>query len=415
MLAEHMRDIPMGGFPIAAEPVLMPIAEYRELLAATKRLVELSHTTVLHLAPDHAGRMAAIKVDPAEHGRPHPDEAFELRHTTDVVRADVVIGGQGPQFLELNVSAGIGGMVQFEQQRRAWQSLRSSAGLMPLAGEDLFGLFAGHIKRTCAELEIACGAVLVGTLADAGKRGRVNELQVQLLHEHGVPARFAQLHHLLDQIGPADALGVVQFCENEAVQLGWDMTPLLTATKAGMNTVPSQTARLVDSKKVLAWLSEGLPWMSESDRELVRRFVPWSRVLGDRTVRWRGRGYELPRLLLTNREHFVLKGAAGLSSQEVYFGANTDERQWNELVQAGVESEYYVAQELVTPIRRPLRVLLDESGRTEEVLANPVVSPFCVGGVPTGCLVRFDTATAPGSVTVKSGAMLGCLLGAADR
>ncbi|MEV4661057.1 hypothetical protein AB0J85_03825 [Micromonospora echinofusca] len=415
ILAEHMRDIPMGGFPIAAEPVVVPLDAYRELLAATRRLVELSHQTVLRLAPDLAGRMAALRVDPAEYQRANPDEAFELRHTGDVVRADVVIGEDGPRFVELNVGAGIGGMVQFEQQRRAWHRVRSAAGLPPLAGEDIFALFAELLRRTCAELRLPAGALLIGTLEDPGKRGRVNDMQVQLLGEHGLPARFARLPHLLDEIRPTDLLGVVQFCEDEAGQLGWDVTPLLTAIKGGMHAVPSQTSRLVDSKKVLAWLSEGLPWMSEQDRELVRRFVPWSRVLGERRVHWRGRAYELPRLLVERQEHFVLKGAAGLSSLEVFFGATTEPERWAELVRTGTESEYYVAQELVTPVRRPVRVMLDESGRTDEVLANPVISPFCVGGVPTGCLMRFDTATGPGAVTVKSGAMLGCLLGAADR
>ncbi|GIF03133.1 hypothetical protein [Actinoplanes siamensis] len=415
ILAGHLADIPMGRFPTAAEPMVLPSKAYRALLAATRRLTELSCEVVRRLAPDQAGRMAALRVDPSEYRRTSPDEEFELRHAGDVVRADVVIGADGPRFIELNVGAGIGGVVQFEQQRRAWRSVRLEAGLPPLDGEDLFGLLAKLIKRYCAELSLPVGALLIGTMHDPGMGGAVNDTQIRLLGEHGVPARFAELPGLLDEIRPGDRLGIIQFCEDEAAQLGWDVTPMLTAIKDGLRTAPSESTRLVDSKKVLAWMSEGLPWMSREDRDLVQRFVPWSRVLGDRLVSWRGDAYELPRLLVEQREHFVLKGAAGLSSREVFFGASTEPEEWAQLVEAAVGSEYYVAQELVTPVRRPVPVMLDESGRTDIVIANPVISPFCVGGVPTGCLMRFDTATGPGAVTVKSGAMLGCLLGDTTR
>lgn len=416
ILMHDMREISMGGFPIAAEPIVVPLGSYGGLLDVTRRLLELQHTAVVNLAPDQNGRMAALKADPASFPRFTPDEAFEMRHSADVARADVMIGEGGPQFIEFNVGAGISGMVQFELQRRIWQRIRSEAGELALTGVDLFAQFAGVIARTCAELGIAPSALLIGTLDDPGKTRRHFDVQIELLRGHGIPARFAELRHLLEQAGPTEKfenlLGVIQFSENEANALGWDMSPLLSAMEADLTAVPSQSARLVDSKKVLALLSEGLPWMSVEDRDLVRRFVPWSRVLGDRRVEWRGQMYELPRLLIERQELFVLKGAAGLSAQEVFFGANTSAQEWEQLVRAAAESEYYAAQEIVTAIRHPVQVMLDESGRMDTILANSVISPFCVGGVAAGCHVRFDSATRLGPVSRSSGAMLGCLLGA---
>lgn len=67
-----------------------------------------------------------------------------------------------------------------------------------------------------------------------------------------------------------------------------------TLKLAGLTAIPSQSARLVDSKKMLARLSEGLPWMSDAGRALVSRFVPWTRIVRDRIVHWRGRTFGAP-------------------------------------------------------------------------------------------------------------------------
>ena len=57
----------------------------------------------------------------------------------------------------------------------------------------------------------------------------------------------------------------------------------------------------------------------------------------------------------------------------------------------------------------PVDVLF-ESGEIVRVAANSVVSPFCVGGAPVGCLARFAPAGPPGLVRVADGAVLTCML-----
>jgi hypothetical protein len=414
ILRHDLRGLSMGGFPLAAEPIVVPRTSYRGLLAATERLLRLHHTAVAELAPDQQGRMAALRADPADFPRFTSDDAFEMRHAADVARADVLISASGPQFIEFNVGAGVSGMVPFEVLRRAWLRIRAECGRPALTGGDLFARLAAWVARTCGDLRIAPSALLIGTLDDPGKTPRHFDVQSELLGGHGVPARFVELRDLLTA-GPAgvrEGLGVVQFSEYEARARGWDLSPLVSAMAAGLTTVPSQSARLLDSKKTLALLSEGLPWMTEADRDLVRRLVPWTRIAGDRLVRWRGEWHGLPRLLIDRQRQFVLKGAAGLSAQEVFIGATTSRERWHQIVREAIETQYYVAQEAVAPIRHPVPVMLDESGRTETILATSVVSPFCVGGVAVGCHVRFDHATKPAPLSRSSGAMLGCLLGA---
>jgi hypothetical protein len=173
--------------------------------------------------------------------------------------------------------------------------------------------------------------------------------------------------------------------------------------------IPSQTSWLLHSKRTLARLSEGLPWMSAGDSELVRRYVPWSRVIGDRRVYWRGETHELPRLLTEHRESFVLKGATGCSGKEVVFGARTAQADWARTVQDAVRTGYPIAQEVVASDPYPVDVMVAPS-EIVRVAANSVISPFCLGGRPAGCLARFDAAEEPGLVRCADGAVLTCLL-----
>ncbi|WP_320068926.1 hypothetical protein [Micromonospora sp. RTGN7] len=412
-IVTEMRGVSMGGYPVAVEPVVVPPESYRELLKATVQLLDLQRRAVTYLAPDAAGRMAALGLDPRLHPRDIEDDAFELRYCAEMGRADVLIAEDGPRFLEFNVGASFGGMVQFDVHRRAWQRLSAEAGGPKLSSPDPFALYARLIGRICAELGIDPAALLVGSIEDPSVSDRFFEIQVERLREHGVPTRFVRLDQLLDALGPpatlAGLLGLVHVCENEAQASGWSLSALVTALRSGLRMFPSQTTRLVDSKKVLALLSEGLPWMSAEEHALVERFVPWSRVMGDRWVWWRGKRFELPRLVIERQELFILKGASGFSSEEVHFGTRTAPDRWVELVDSAVTSEYYVVQEIVPVVRHPVRVMLDESGETEVVSANSVLSPFSIGGEATGCLVRFDRATEPGAITVRSGARLACL------
>lgn len=415
IITTRLAGISYGRLPIAIEPIVVPLSAYRELLDATSQLLRLHHQAVVHLGPDRSSRMAAIKADPADFPRFTSNEPFEFHHAADMARADVIIGTDGPQFIELNVGGGANGMIQFELLRRIWKEVRLQTGEPALTGTDPFAALAHLIQRSREELGTKARALLIGSLDDPGLSSIYFDTQVRLLAEHGVSAQFVPLSQIHDQIpedgSPEGSLGVVQFHEREANSLGWDVSPLSTAMHRGLVGIPSQTARLLDSKKILALLSEGLPWMSREDHALVARFVPWSRVVSDRRVKWRGKTHGLARLLTDRQESFVLKGSAGLSSQEVLFGAAESPRAWADLVDAAIASEYYIVQEVVTAVRHPVQVMFDNDGPTETVSANPVISPFCVGGTTTGCLFRFDHQECLGPVSRSSGALIGCLLG----
>lgn len=415
MMARQLPSISVGGFPVAGQPLVMPRRDYDALLNATARLLQLQREAVAQLAPNSRGRLAALKGDPGAFPRFVADEAFELRHAIDMARADVVLSPAGPKFIEFNVGGGFAGMVQFEVLRRIWRTAAADHHDHPLVGQDPYHPFANLIARTCAEYDAPPAAVFLSSFDDSGRTVEELDSQLRFLRGHGVPAEYADVR----SVDPADLLsrsprpvGVVQLSEREALDNGWDLTALLELVSAGMIAIPSQSARLVDSKKAMALLSEGLPWMSEPDRDLVRRYLPWTRVVREQRVDWSGRTWDLPRLLAAEQHRFVLKGSAGLSGREVFFGAGCSSAEWHRLIATAVDTEYYIVQEVVDSLRLPVRVLHDASGTHDYRTVKMVVSPFCLGGVPVGCHARMDPAEGIGLVTRGTGAFPGCLLGA---
>lgn len=408
---------PLPPYPVPLQPLLLPLPAFRELLRAATDLLALVRKAVLRGAPDRAGRIEALGIDRADCPLFLPDEDpgedFELRHCADMARADVVIGAGGPKFVEFNVSGAFGGMQDCSAHQQAWRRIAALAGRPSFLGVDPWARLATLVERTCAELGLPPGIAVVDDLGDGNllRTGRSMQMWLDGLRAHGVAATHLDLAGLLDGIGqpPRQPLGLAGFDLDDLRAAGHDIGPARQALDAGFRMIPSQTSWLLHSKKVLAWLSEGLSWMDAADRAVVDRYVPWSRVVGDRPVWWRGRRYELPRLLVERRESFVLKGATGCSAQEVTFGSWTEPPEWERRVADGVRTGYPIAQEVVESAPYPVDILL-ESGDIMRVMANAVVSPFCLGGAGAGCTARFDWAERPGIVLCANGAVQTCLL-----
>lgn len=415
IMHNELRGLGPPAFPVPLQPLVVPPESFRELLSATAGLVALLRKAVARAAADRDGRIAALGIDRADCPFFVPDEDFELRHCADMARADVVIGTDGPKFVEINVSGAVGGMADTHAYHQGWRRIAERAGRRPFAAVEIWPRLAALVKRTCAELGTAPSAVIVDHLSDVDptNKPRTVRLQAEGLSAHGVRARHLDPAGLLAGIGlPGplrEPLGLAEFDLADARASGCDLSPVRAALDAGFLAIPSQTSWLLHSKKTLAWLSEGQPWMSRGERELADRYLPWTRTVGDRPVWWRGRRYDLPRLLTEHRESFVLKGATGCSGQEVVFGAQTEPGDWTRQVEQAVRTGYPVAQEVVVSDTTPVDVLL-ESGEIVRVAANSVVSPFCIGGAPAGCQARFAPAGPPGLVRVADGAVLTCLL-----
>ncbi|MBP2326410.1 hypothetical protein JOF56_006795 [Kibdelosporangium banguiense] len=415
IMRDELRELPLPPHPISLQPFVIPRTSYRELLQAAGDLLGLIRRSMLHSGTDRASRIAALGIDPADCPIWTDDEEWELRHCADLARADVVLGVDGPKFVEFNVSGAFGGMLHFQLYQRAWQRVAERAGQPAFVSAGAFARFAGLIERTCAELGVPPSIALVGTPREWGPRTPPRHFlhQADLLRQHGIEAVHLDFEELLDGIGaPGDLrypLGVAQFTVRDANDLGYDISPAQIAQTRGFRLIPSASAWLLHTKKHLALLSEGQPWMTAQDHDLAARYLPWSRIVGDRKVRWRDGHYELTELLLDQRENFVLKGATGCSGAEVVFGGRSTPQEWAALVEEAARGGYHIVQEVVPAQPMPVDVM-EESGEVNRIVANPVISPFVIDGTAVGCFGRFVADQRPGIISALSQARLTCLL-----
>lgn len=415
IMCDELRDLPFPPHPIALQPFLLPRPAYRELLDAAVELLALIRRSAEHSGTGRATRLAALALDPADRPYWTDDEDWELRHCADLARPDVVLSQDGPRFIEFNVSGAFGGMVHFQLYQRAWQRIRERAGRPTFIAVDACARLAQVIENTCRELGEPPSVVLVGTPREWGPHTpRRYFLQVaDLLRQHGVDAIHLDFEDLVDGIDVPGRdhyrLGLAQFTVHDAKELGYDISPARKAQTHGFRLIPSASSWLLYTKRQLALLSEGQPWMTAADRELAARYLPWSRIVGDRTVLWHDAEHHLPTLLVSHRERFVLKGSTGCAGAEVHFGGRTDPADWIALVERAAATGYYIAQEVVKAVPMPVDVL-EASGEIRRVVANAVISPFVVGGVGAGCFGRFVEDHKPGVISALSQARLTCLL-----
>ncbi len=106
-------------------------------------------------------------------------------------------------------------------------------------------------------------------------------------------------------------------------------------------------------------------------------------------VVYAGRQADLARLLAENKDSFVIKGATGNSSREIWIGRRLDSRQWQEAVELAFTSGNCIVQEYVESVPFLVRLWDVKNGQECERAVAGVLSPFLVDGTSAGCQLRF--------------------------
>lgn len=104
--------------------------------------------------------------------------------------------------------------------------------------------------------------------------------------------------------------------------------------------------RVLNDRRTLALVSEHAESdrFSEAEREVVRRHLPWTRVVGDHEVSYEGRRGRLPDVLDEERPAMVLKRSASLGGEKVLMGATTEPDVWSRRVAEAVAEGTWIAQ-----------------------------------------------------------------------
>lgn len=408
--AYEMRDYGWPARPVLpAAPIVLPRASRAELFRATAALLDLVRRTALETAPDTAGRLAAYDMPKSEHQLFVDDLFVEERYADCVARPDVVIGPDGPKFLEFNVSGALGGPIEVHGWLRMWnQCYADDAGRLPYVPDDPFAVRAAMFRELSDELGVAPRVAVVGSALDQGvAETRYFDVEADAFNQLGIAARFfdpADLHLAWDC--PPHLrfpLGLRNFTIPDWVDLGVDTAPVRAALDNGCLLVGTQTSTFLASKVTLGLLSEGRPWMSAAEHALVERYVPWTRVLGDRRSTWQGREVDLLRFAVDNRELLVLKAGLGMSGKEVIIGAEAEQGEWERAVTEAATLGTSVVQEFVVSQSCRLSVVAADADEPHVAEIAPVLGPLLFGGRPAGVFARFYTDGRAGIVSIGTG------------
>lgn len=393
-LSRAMDDIAFPMCPASVRPVVLPRQSYSDMFTAAASLLRLLRRALLESAPTAAGRIAALGADE----RMYPlfmEGAVEEDFATCIARPDVMVDATGPKFVEFNIGAGIGGVVDTSLNSAAWIAAYGGPEKAPFTGPDPLATRDEIFVRAVEELGISPAVAIVGTSRDlnGSKTTRYYDVQVDSLRNRGLKAEFFEPEDLIEGIGlpgrPKYEIGLRHFTIPEWRGHGIDLAPVRTALDAGCTLIATQTAYLISNKKVLGWVSEGRPWMSDRDRATVERYLPWTRVVSDRPTRWRGATRALPELLVDHPEEFVLKPAIGMKAQDVLVGRHCDPDLWRRTVAHATASDDHIVQEYVKPAPYPMEFAAAEGANTYEAEVFPVFSPYLFDDRPGGCMVRY--------------------------
>jgi len=407
MLRTEIRDI---GWPyqdqLPATPMAIPRASYAELYRVTSALVGLLRRTALEAAPTTQARLEAYRMPAREHHLFLSDEFLEERYADAVVRPDIIIGPAGPQFLEFNVSAALGGPVEMHCRLQVWRRLYGDDdGRVPFGYHDPFAVRAALFHDLAAETARAPRVAVVGSTRLPDVERRYFELEAAYYNDHGLTARFFEPEELSEAWDCPPhlryGLGLRNFTIGDFVKSGVDTAPVQEALDRDCLLVTTQSSVFLHSKLTMAMMSEGRPWMSAAEQRLVDAYLPWTRILTARRTARGGEEVDLVPFVLKHRESLVLKTALGESGNEVILGSRATEAQWESAVAAALEDGTSVVQDFVVPQTCRLPILTDGSDEPEEVDVAPVLGPLLFGGRPAGLFARFFGDGEAGVVAVK--------------
>jgi hypothetical protein len=115
----------------------------------------------------------------------------------------------------------------------------------------------------------------------------------------------------------------------------------------GLALLNGPVGQVLNDRRTLALVSEHAEsaLFSATEREVVHRHLPWTRVVADEEVTYRGRRVRLPDVLAQERPAMVLKRTASLGGEKVVIGATTEPHTWSDRVAEAVAEGKWIAQE----------------------------------------------------------------------
>jgi len=128
-------------------------------------------------------------------------------------------------------------------------------------------------------------------------------------------------------------------------------------------------------------------WFTSGEKEAICRTVPWTRRVSDRKIIRKGRKVSLLEFIRRNRSMFVLKPNDDYGGHGVYFGAQLDERRWDNAIENALSADY-VVQDAIDLHPEMFPIFNESEWKLQPMFVD--TNPFLFRGKVCGAMVRLS-------------------------
>lgn len=178
---------------------------------------------------------------------------------------------------------------------------------------------------------------------------------------------------------------------------------LVKAYEAGAVCVANAlTCKIAHKKAFFAVLTDeqNSALFSANEREVIRRHIPWTRLLQDAKITRDGESFDLLDHVRKSRNSFVLKPNDEYGGAGVTLGWELDDRAWDQALQRAVSdsNSKWVVQERIAVRREVFPMQTPNGVEMRDMLVD--FAPYLFRGRMAGCLTRLSST---GLANVTSG------------
>jgi hypothetical protein len=169
-----------------------------------------------------------------------------------------------------------------------------------------------------------------------------------------------------------------------------DTHPLIRAyVDHGVCLVNPFRCKIMHKKAVFEMLTDEQRqnWFTSTEKEAIRRTVPWTRRVSDRKTKRYGEKINLLEFVRRHRSMFVLKPNDDYGGHGVYFGTQLNEREWDDAMEKAFSADYIV-QDAIDLHPEVFPIFSDTDWRLQPMFVD--TNPFLFRGKVCGAMVRLS-------------------------
>lgn len=140
---------------------------------------------------------------------------------------------------------------------------------------------------------------------------------------------------------------------------------------------------------------------SPEENALILKSIPWTSFVENKKTIFQNKENDLPELVKTNKDQFVIKASRGYQGKDVFIGKFLSESEWNEALETALKSGAFIAQEFSDSLG-----FLAPNGQNEWTPHKLIWGAFGFGDCYGGVWVRMsEVKTDVGVINSATGAV----------